>query len=70
MKKVKEMETGHMQPIVDVIYDTDGTSSASVKEAKDMLGAAAKTLKSLTQYMSEAKALVRKYKAAHAKKES
>ena len=69
MKKVKEMETEHIQPIADVIYDHDGTSSTSVKDVKDMLGAAAKTLQSLTQYMREAKALVGKYKAALNKKQ-
>ena len=65
IKKVKEIEKEHMQPIADVIYDPDGTCSASVKDVKDMLGAAAKILQSLIQYMSEAKALVGKYKAAH-----
>ena len=69
MKKVKEMQTEHMQPIADVIYDHEGTCSSSVKDVKDMLGAAAKTLQSLTQYMSEAKALVGKYKAALNKKQ-
>jgi len=69
MKKVKEMETEHMQPIADVIYDHEGTCSSSVKDVKDMLGAAAKTLQSLTQYMSEANALVGKYKAALNKKQ-
>ena len=54
----------------DVIYDPDGTCTASVKDVKDMLGAAAKTLQSLSQYMNEAKALVSKYKSAHVKKES
>ena len=64
MKKVKEMEKEHMQPIADVIYDPDGTCSASVQDVKDMLCAAAKTLQALTQYMNEAKALVSKYKSA------
>ena len=69
MKKVKEMQTEHIQPIADVIYDHEGTCPTSVKDVKDMLGAAAKTLQSLTQYMSEAKALVGKYKAALNKKQ-
>ena len=67
MKKVKEMETEHMQPIAELCYDPDGLCSASVKDVKDMLSAAAKTLLDLTQYMGEAKALVNKYKAAHKK---
>jgi hypothetical protein len=70
MKKVKAMQTEHMQPIADIIYNHDGTCSTSVKEVKDMLGAAAKTLQALTQYMSEAKALVQKYKAAHKDKKA
>ena len=69
MKKVKEMETEHMGPIADIMYDADGTCSASVKEVKDMLCAAAKTLQALTQYMNEAKALVSKYKSEQLKKE-
>ena len=69
MKKVKEMETEHMQPIAGVIYDPDGTCSASVKDVKDMLGAAAKILQSLIQYMGEAKAVVGKRKAALNKKQ-
>ena len=69
MKKVKEMEKEHMQRIAEVIYDPDGTCSASVKDVKDMLGAAAKTLQTLTQYMNEAKALVSKYKSAASKKD-
>ena len=68
MKKVKEMEREHLQPIAEVMYDPDGTCSASVKEVKDMLGAAAKTLQTLIQYMNEAKALVSKYKSASNKK--
>ena len=68
MKKVKEMETEHQQPIAEVIYDLDGTCSVSVKQVKDMLSAAAKTLQTLTRYMNEAKALVSKYKSASNKK--
>ena len=43
MNKAKEMEKEHIQPISDVVYDTDGNCQASVKDVKDMLGAAAKT---------------------------
>ena len=63
MKKVKEMEIEHMQHIAEVIYDPDNTCKKSVKDIKDMLGAAAQTLQALTQYMSEAKTLVSRYKS-------
>jgi hypothetical protein len=69
MQKLKQMQTEHMQPIADLIYNHDGTCSTSVKEVKDMLGAAAKTLQSLTLLQSEAKALVNKYKTAVGKKQ-
>ncbi len=49
MQKLKQMQTEHMQPIADIIYNHDGTCSTSVKEVKDMLGAAGKTWQSLTQ---------------------
>ena len=69
LKNAKQMETDHMQPLAEVIYDHDGTHSATVKEVKDMLGAAAKILMSLIQYRDEAKALVSKYKSGQPKKE-
>ena len=59
-----------MLPLAELCYDPDGTCSASVKDVKDMLGAAAKTLQTLTQYMNEAKALVSKYKSAANKKQT
>ena len=64
MNKVKEMEQEHVQPLADVIYDTDGTCSVSVQDVKAMLCAAAKTLQALTQYMNESKALVCKFKSS------
>ena len=70
LRKVKEMETEHMQPIAELCYDPDGHHCPrSVKDVKDMLGAAAKTLKSLQQSMNEAKAVVNKYKADQKKKQ-
>ena len=69
IKKVKDLETDHMQPLAEVIYDPEGTTTATVKDVKDMLGAAAKTLMSLTQYRDEAKALVAKYKSGQIKKD-
>ena len=69
MTKVKEMETEYLQDIANVIYYPDGTCPASVKDVKDMLGVAANALTSLTLYMSEANALVGKFKAAKAKKQ-
>ena len=69
MKKVKEMENDHMQPIAAIIYDTDGTCSASVKDVKEKLNAAALTVKTLTQHMNEVKALVQKHKSAASKKQ-
>ena len=68
MQKVKQMQTEHMQPIQDIIYNHDG-KTASVKEVKQMLAAAAQTLQALTQTMGEAKALVNKYKSATGKKQ-
>ena len=68
MQKVKQLQTEHMQPIQDIIYNHDG-KTASVKEVKQMLAAAAQTLQALTQTMGEAKALVNKYKSAAAGKE-
>ena len=63
------MQTEHMQPIQDIIYNHDG-KTASVKEVKHMLAAAAQTLQALTQTMGEAKALVNKYKSATGKKQA
>ena len=56
------MEKDHMQPMAALIYDTDGTNKATVKDLKEMLSAAAKDLTPLQQYLVEAKALVQKYK--------
>ena len=69
MQKVKQLQTEHMQPIQDIIYNHDG-KTASVKEVKQMLAAAAQTLQALTQTMGEAKALVNKYKSATGKKQA
>ena len=67
MRKMKDMENEHLQPIAELCYDPDGTSLTSVKDVRGMLSGAARALQSLTQYMNEAKALVQKYKAAQAK---
>jgi hypothetical protein len=67
MQKVKQLQTEHIQPIQDIIYSHDG-KTASVKEVKQMLAAAAQTVQALTQTMGEAKALVNKYKSAAAGK--
>ena len=70
MQKLKELETEHMQPIAEICYHLDpNLAPASVQDVKDMLSAAAKSLKSVVQYMSEAKSLVHNYKAAQRKKE-
>ena len=70
MQKLKEVETEHMQPIAELCYHPDANlAPASVKDVKDMLNAAAKSLKSVTQYMSEAKSLVNRCKAAQKKEE-
>ena len=70
MQKFKELETEHMQPIAEICYHPDpNLAPASVKDVKDMLNVAAKSLKSVVQYMSEAQSLVHKYKAAQRKKE-
>ena len=69
LRKVKEMETEHMQPIAELCYDPDGNHCPrSVKDVKDMLGAAAKTLMSLIKCRDEAKALVSKCKSGQPKK--
>jgi CHASE3 domain sensor protein len=67
MQKVQQLQTEHIQPIQDIIYSHDG-KTASVKEVKQMLAAAAQTVQALTQTMGEAKALVNKYKSAAAGK--
>ena len=68
MKKAKELEKEYMEPLADVIYDPDGTHTATVSMLKEMLHAAAKDLAPLQQYYIEAKALVQKYKTGQKKK--
>ena len=62
MKAANAMEVDHIQPMADIIYDTEGTNTVTVKEVKEMLNAAAKALSPLQQYSQEAKALVQKFK--------
>ena len=69
MKAIPEMERDHMQPIAALIYDTDGTNKASVKDVFQMIRDAAKDLAKLCQYLQEAKALVQQYRREEAKKE-
>ena len=68
MKAANEMEKDHMQPMADLIYDTDGTNKATVKDVKEMLNSAAKALTPLQQYLQEAKALVQQFKREEHKK--
>ena len=68
MKAANEMEKDHMQPMAALIYDTDGTNNATVKDVKEMLKSAAKALTPLQQYLQEAKALVQKFKRKDNKK--
>ena len=70
IKQVKDLETDHMKPIADVLYDPEGTTTTTVKDVKDMLGAAAKTLMSLTRSRDEAKAWVVKYKSGQTSRKS
>ena len=69
MKAANEMEKDHMQPMAALIYDTDGTNKATVKDVKEMLNSAAMALITLRQYLNEAKALVQTFKLAMKKKE-
>ena len=62
LNAAKEMEKDHMQPIAALIYDTDGTNKATVKDVKETLNSAAKALTPLQQHLQEAKALVQKFK--------
>jgi hypothetical protein len=62
VKAANEMEKDHMQPMAALIYDTDGTNKATVKDVKEMLNSAAKALTPLSQHLQEAKALVQKFK--------
>ena len=50
MKKVKEMETEHMQPIAELVYDPAGTCSASVKDVKDSVSEGSGIAKPLTKH--------------------
>ena len=61
MQAANQMEKDHMQPMAALIYDTDGTNKATVKDVKEMLNAAAKALTPLQQYLQEAKALVQQF---------
>ena len=69
MKAATEMEKDHMTPIAALIYDTEGTNKASVKDVKEMIRDAARDLAKLQQYLQEAKALVQQYRREEAKKE-
>ena len=69
MKAIPGMERDHMQPIAALIYDTDGTNTASVKDVIQMIRDAAKDLAKLQQYLQGAKALVQQYRREEAKKE-
>ena len=69
MKAIPEMERDHMIPIAALIYDTDGTNTASVKDVIQMIRDAAKDLAKLQQYLQGAKALVQQYRREEAKKE-
>ena len=69
MQAANEMDRDHMQPMAALIYDTDGTHKASVKDVIQMIRDAAKDLAKLQQYLQEAKALVQQYRREEAKKE-
>ena len=49
MQAVKNMERDHLQTLAEFIYDSDGTNTATVKDVKEMLNAAAKDLTPLKQ---------------------
>ena len=68
VETANQLEKDHMQPMAALIYDTDGTNKATVKDVKEMLNAAAKALTPLQQYLVEAKALVQKFKSKDNKK--
>ena len=68
MQAAKDMENGHLQTLAELIYDSDGTNKATVKDVKEMLTAAARDLTPLQQKLQEAKALVQKFNAAEKKK--
>ena len=57
-----------MQPIAELIYDTDGTKNVTVKSMRNQLYSAAQALTLLKQHLDESKALVQKFKAKDKKK--
>ena len=63
-----QMEKDHMQPIAELIYDTDGTNNITVKSMRNQLYSAAQALTLLKQHLDESKALVQKFKAKDKKK--
>ena len=63
-----QMEKDHMQPIAELIYDTDGTKNITVKSMRNQLYSAAQALTLLKQHLDESKALVQKFKAKDKKK--
>jgi hypothetical protein len=69
MRKLRELETHHVQTITAIVYDDECTNTQTVKDVKEVLHEAAKTVKQLRTLFEEAKALVTKYKIAAKKKE-
>jgi hypothetical protein len=62
IKASKQMQADHIQPISDLIYDTEGTNKVTVKDLKEKILSAARDLTPLKQYFQESKALVQKFK--------